>query len=148
MLTKARVKQSYKDSLQTILAKAIQKWDFAFQCSALQIIPDQANGPNICSGKGVRDDALYIEDITGSGSGPATSQGYWGLEGQTEPGRHTMKFDVAHPDVAKRNPHPYDVLIMAHELGELVCAGLCCLVGANQGFCRTCHWSRARACTA
>lgn len=120
-LTVTRVKQSDKDNLQTILAQAIKKWDFAMQSSALQIITDQANGPNFCGGSGVHGDALQIMDVTNSESKSAglTTQGYWGLEGHTEPGRHTLKFFVEYPQNAKRNPDPHDVVMMAHELGEL-----------------------------
>ncbi|KAK4499440.1 hypothetical protein PRZ48_009954 [Zasmidium cellare] len=111
------VKQSDKASLQAILNAAIEKWSYAMQNSALQIIPDQTNGPNICGGNGVRDDALQIEDISDSDSGAMTTQGYWGMEGQMDPGRHTMKFFVEYPG---RNPHPNDVVTMAHELGHAI----------------------------
>lgn len=86
--------------------------------SALQIIPDQANGPNICGGKDVHDDALQIEDVTADNTESVTTQGYYGVEGHTEPGRHFMKFLVEYPENSKRNPDPHDVLMMAHELGE------------------------------
>lgn len=114
-LNTTRVRQADKDNLQTILNKAIEKWDWAFQNSALQVIPDQANGPNICGGKGVGNDALQIEDITSSGSISAglTTQGYcyYGLEEHVEGVRHSMNFFVEHSNAVRQNPHPHDVLI-------------------------------------